>query len=800
MKRMTPLILQRNTLKMGIIKKITVLNMTMVILTVGLTACGSFDAEDTPEITEVTTPLPETYEDYIKLAMESYDKQDWETALVFYQSAKELDESREDVYRRMSDVYLQMDDVVQALAILDEGIEKCDLDLASQNALSQRKEYVLAGMVAVRTKFMENEYDDEGNILPIYLLECDENGNEIKSVYYDEEGEMKEAAEYQYDAAGNQTEYKSVYKNKFDESGRFYSDHWTWSYDENGNLIEYAEHDESGNIGERTEHEYDTDGNLIKTTWYDKDGEMEGWAETEYDAAGNAIKYERYNENGSCTRKIIQEYDENGKQTKYIVYDGEGNITEKEEREYDENGNEVKYLRYSDAITINCLYETEYDERGKQIKFVSYDSEGGISYMWEYGYDENGRDVYESISDDDIVLTWEYVYDERGNQIKKILTSYDWEMEQENKAIDEYIYDENENMRKYRRTVYDHEGRVEKSIRWERKYDEYGRETNFYFYDNEKTASYQSETEYDENGLIISYTGYNKKEDDFVRRETEYDESGNVIRESYYDEDNDLVQYYENEYDDFGSVIRQTMYEDGILKSEKQMSYAYRYIGNIDAEAADYMDNEMSPEEYDLKQREIFTRFLNGQEKISYCCNAGSEGYSINGGKIVEETITDFVDFEYVRQDTYTRNYKRGLEYTFLDMTGDGIEELLIRCGGERLCVIQCSYGALKVIYDIAERDFNTYLVKCNGRTGICCAFYIPLGDWSGCCFLDGRGKKEIFLDVFQDEYVDWTEYRMRDNDSFEERDISKGEYYDIMSGVVIKTDIDWQKLEKPLR
>ena len=445
-------------------------------------------------------------------------------------------------------------------------------------------------------------------------------------------------------------------------------------------------------------------------------------------------------------------------------------------------------MSYDDAITIECWYETEYDESGKQIKFVSYDSEGIISYVWEYGYDDNGREIYESISDDDMVIMWEYEYDEHGNQMKKIFTNYDRETEQKDKEIEEYIYDENGNMTGYDRTYYE-ENEV-KNLRWEREYDENGRETNFYFYDNEKNASYQSETEYDENGLPINYTGYDNNEDYFIRRETEYDQSGKVIRENYYENDN-LIQYYENEYDEFGSMTRQTMYEDDILKYEKQMSYTYRYIGNLYAEEADYADNEVTPEEDNLQQRDIFTRFLNGQEKIRYRSNVNC----MEEGKIVEETITDLIDFEYVKQGKYIRHYKRALEYAFLDVTGDGIEELLISSGGERLCVIQCSYGVLKVIHDIQESDFNTYLVKYDGRTGICYEFYIPLGDWRGCYFLDQKGKKAIFLDIFQDEYVDWTGYRMSDNDSFEERDISKGEYYDVMGRMVTRMDIDWHQL-----
>ena len=117
---------------------------------------------------------------------------------------------------------------------------------------------------------------------------------------------------------------------------------------------------------------------------------------------------------------------------------------------------------------------------------------------------------------------------------------------------------------------------------------------------------------------MINYTGYEKNGNVLVKRDTEYDTSGKVTRKNEYDADGNLIRYFENEYDDFGSLTRQTMYENGILKSEKQTSYAYHYIGNIDAEAAEYMDSDMTPEEYNIKQREIFIRFLNGEEKVRY--------------------------------------------------------------------------------------------------------------------------------------------------------------------------------------
>ena len=380
-----------------------------------------------------------------------------------------------------------------------------------------------------------------------------------------------------------------------------------------------------------------------------------------------------------------------------------------------------------------------------------------------------------------------------SNIIKTIYTNYDWETGQkESQTVDEYVYDDNKNMTQYVRTGYDRKGETE-SRRWEREYDADGRKMSFSLYNNGKNASYQSKTEYDENGLMIKYTGYDKEGNVLVRKETEYNTSGKVIRETYYDADGNLVQYYETEYDDFGSIVRQAMYKDNILKSEKQISYTYHYIGNIDAEAADYTDNDITPEEYNLKQREIFTRFLEGQEAVCY----RNRENSIEDGIIVRDVITDLVDFAY-----YRKNEKYS-EYAFLDMTGDGIEELLIRCNLDRLYVIQYNCGVLKVICEAVEGNYGTYPVKWNGRCAVCCSY----GSFSGMnreeyYFLDGKGKNQIFLyDSYQESQEDVTEgwyYGIYDNDSFGTRDISKEEYDDITDKMITEISIDWQKLEVP--
>ena len=839
---------------MSIVKKITAVNMAAVILAMSLTACGSNDVENMPDeqdvsgITENTAETADTPENAIS---ETPDESLFEP------------ETYED-YIKLADTYLQTDDVIQALAVLDEGIEKLSaggqgVEEQGVDLLSQRKEYILAGTVAIRTELKEN---DESAFYPSSISECDENGNKIKSVLYGKEGKISYVTEYQYDENGNEIEYIGT---SYDDAGNgTLSTHWTWAYNADGREIEFVSYDADGNIEKRTAHEYDTAGNGIKyeeydedgsctenivtdydergnqirRTWYDSSGRIKFWFEKEYDESGNEIKYvyyknaktisfsyeKEYDQNGNIIKNIHYkdaetldywieyeydeedrkskeinykdaetidswteyEYDEKDNLAKGVRYNADGKVDSWTEYEYDEKGNEVKRASCDADGTVNHWYEYEYDENGNQIKAVSYDGKDSIEYMYECKYGESGTLIYEKNYEKkgDSIEVSEREYDENGNDIKIIDTRYDGETGQkQHETIDAYAYDENKNITEYTHSVYYEEEGTD-SRRWERKYDADGRETDFYLYINEQTPSYQSKTEYDENGWLINYTGCDADGTVLVRKETEYDASGNIIRENDYDADGNLIQYYESEYDDFGNVIRRAMYEGGILKSEQQMSYVYRYIGNIDAEAAVYIDNDITPEEYNLKQREIFTRFLNGQETVRY---RGKEDHD-NGGKIVSHTITNLFNFAYCREA------KEFPEYTFLDVTGDGIEELIIRCGKYQLYVIQNVHGVLKIIFDTAE--YESCLVKGNGKTGICTSFYGHMSENVSYDFFDESGKEVISLEKYWDSEGEMS-YMSYDNILFEWHSISEGEYSD-MTEMMTEIDIDWYQLEEP--
>ena len=187
--------------------------------------------------------------------------------------------------------------------------------------------------------------------------------------------------------------------------------------------------------------------------------------------------------------------------------------------------------------------------------------------------------------------------------------------------------------------------------------------------------------------------------------------------------------------------------------------------------------------------------FLEGKEKIRYY----SDTDYVGDGRIVSDTITDLIDFKYAVD----------LCYAFIDMTGDEIEELVIRYNGyssDKLYVLQCDYGTLKVIQEAAGGTPGVHLVTYGEKNGICCEFsgvgfyrkdYYFLGE----NFLNKKGQKFIALEEQQDYNEDGEEiktYCARDNISFDYRDINEGEYYDIADKIIWMPDsyIEWHRLE----
>lgn len=236
----------------------------------------------------------------------------------------------------------------------------------------------------------EYEYDAKGNRIKevssgIYggsmrFWEYDEWGNEIRSVWCDEEGKVNTKWEYAYNAQGNLV--KETHYN-YDANGDIGSV-FIITYDEYGNEINRLHKDSEGERdSDESEYGYDEQGNIIREYNY-SNGKLWQWTEYEYDEQGNEIKNVSYRADGSKSSWEEKRYDIKGNLVEESSYaDTLGN--RKTEYEYDTKGNVLKQIGYYEG-DVRYIYEFEYDTQGNLLREVSYNAEGNITDQWEGEY------------------------------------------------------------------------------------------------------------------------------------------------------------------------------------------------------------------------------------------------------------------------------------------------------------------------------------------------------------------------------------------------------------------------------
>ena len=97
-------------------------------------------------------------------------------------------------------------------------------------------------------------YHENGKMLSVD--EHNDMGDIIKSISYDEDGNVRYSFEYRYE------------------------------YDADGNMIKETELDAQGSITGWETYLYNADGKKEKKTYYDANGKMTGWSEYSYDEEG----------------------------------------------------------------------------------------------------------------------------------------------------------------------------------------------------------------------------------------------------------------------------------------------------------------------------------------------------------------------------------------------------------------------------------------------------------------------------------------------------------------------------------
>lgn len=182
-----------------------------------------------------------------------------------------------------------------------------------------------------------------------------------------------------------------------------------WKYDENGNVVEYAEN--AGSVTNRwtykEEYEYDENGNVVRCI------------ETYGSGSIQIYEYE-YDSNNNQTRKtIIWNNGQTSEYTTSYTYDSNGNITKKVKTSeygtdtytyiYDANNKLIKATKTNSSGTVVMNYT--YDAQGNVIKVVERESSDTYTYFYEY--DTNGNII--KISEDGYDEWTEYDFDEHSN-------------------------------------------------------------------------------------------------------------------------------------------------------------------------------------------------------------------------------------------------------------------------------------------------------------------------------------------------------------------------------------------------
>ena len=253
-------------------------------------------------------------------------------------------------------------------------------------------------------QIQEMVLNNDGTTSKRYEKEYDEQ-NRIKKINeFDEEGELEDITEYSYDENGNQIEYKfyRVY------DGRPYQWH-EWIYNDYGQLVKEITHEDDGSIYVTAEYEYDSSGNKIRCVEHN---EITEW---NYDSTGNVIKEMTTQNDGEICRWYEWAYDDKGNQILSIERNEDGTMKSGDEWAFDQYGNMIKSIHYYSEDEIGDWFEWGYAEDGTLIKEIKSYRNGENFVGFEYLEYENGKPVVEHIYPD---VYKKYEYNETGQEIK----------------------------------------------------------------------------------------------------------------------------------------------------------------------------------------------------------------------------------------------------------------------------------------------------------------------------------------------------------------------------------------------
>ena len=312
--------------------------------------------------------LRQKAQESITYGKERMQEGDYDTALQYFSEALGYGAvNDEEVYSLMSDAYLQKGDIVNAVQMLNMGIEQ-----TGKITLDTRKNYILDH---TRIRRLE-QYS--GGVL-VLLEEYDESGNLVRQEYYDNSGNLTERGEYIYWSG------LLSYEEHYYGNGRMKS---STTYDEYGRELEYYYYNEQGSMQEHSVCQYS--GSLLsKRLYYDTQGHMQWWKEYEIDQNGRISRDVSYNKNGSVSSWQDYEYDGSGNLIYTAGFHGNGSKNASVAYAFDEYGNMTQVNNYdgNDNFEWGLQYGYEYDIIGNPSKKYQYSGDvSNVAEEWNYSY------------------------------------------------------------------------------------------------------------------------------------------------------------------------------------------------------------------------------------------------------------------------------------------------------------------------------------------------------------------------------------------------------------------------------
>ncbi|MBQ8742865.1 MAG: hypothetical protein IJZ03_05810 [Clostridia bacterium] len=362
----------------------------------------------------------------------------------------------------------------------------------------------------------------------------DEDGNTLKEIRYDPDGNVEYEHNYEYtrDENGN-----PLYEKQYENGELIYEKEYSYFPDDPDSTYVSKETEYYPDGGKYVTI-YDNHENIKSETEYDSDGQIVYSEEHEniYNSNGDLVKINEY-ENGVLVETYEYSYRKNSKETyqsKSTIYYED---SEKLETFYGENGSITSEIYY---YSNGSKYVSLYNDKSLQSSTRLYDADGNIieEFTYEYDFDDNDVLIHEDeYHNGELRSEHEYSYypDDPYDTYLSKSTIYNPDKSKEIVIYDLFGSVTNE-------TLYDSQGDVTYSFEYEHEYDENGHFIYQKKYDNGSLV-YEAEFSYPEDSyfgtylsLLIEYFSDNTK------RVTRYSEDGDIISSVYYDSNGNAIE------------------------------------------------------------------------------------------------------------------------------------------------------------------------------------------------------------------------------------------------------------------